>query len=53
MENNCAFGPADGCAPFVQSYINAGAKTLLLGPTWPDVGQTFRIAQKALPWLRG
>ncbi len=52
VENNCAFGPADECAAFVQSYIDAGAKTVLLGPTWPDVGQTSRIAQEVLPRLK-
>ena len=35
VEHNCAFGSADECAAFGQSYIDAGAKTILLGPTWP------------------
>ena len=52
VENNCGFGPADECAAFVQSYIDAGAKTVLLSPTWPDVGQTSRIAQEVLPRLK-
>ena len=52
VENNCVFGPADECAAFVQSYIDAGAKTVLLAPTWPDVGQTSRIAQEVLPRLK-
>ncbi len=52
VENSCAFGPADECAAFIQKYIDAGAKTILLGPTWPDVGQIRRIAEEVVPLLK-
>ena len=52
VDDNCAFGQADECAEFIQSYIDAGAKTILLGPTWPDVAQISRISQEVLPRLR-
>ncbi len=50
--NNCAFGPAEQCAEKIQGFIDAGAKTMLLGPTWPDVSQITRIAEEVVPLLR-
>lgn len=52
VENNCAFGTPGECAAKIQGYIDAGAKTMMLGPTWPDVGQITRIAQDVMPLLR-
>jgi alkanesulfonate monooxygenase SsuD/methylene tetrahydromethanopterin reductase-like flavin-dependent oxidoreductase (luciferase family) len=52
VENNCAFGPAQECAAKIQGFIDAGAKTMILGPTWPDVDQITRIAEEVVPLLR-
>ncbi len=52
VENSCAFGPATECAAKIQPYIDAGVKTMMLGPAWPDVGQITRIAQEVLPLLK-
>ena len=52
VENNCAFGPPEQCAAKIQGYLDAGAKTVMLGPTWPDVGQITRIAQDVVPLLK-
>ena len=52
VEGNTAYGPPDVCAARVQSYIDAGAKTMLLGPTWPDVHQLDLIARELVPLLR-
>ncbi len=52
VENDCAYGPPDECAAKVQSFIDAGAKTMILGPTWPDVHQVTRIANEVIPKLR-
>ena len=52
VENACAFGPAEACAEKIQGYIDAGAKTMILGPTWPEVAQIERIAQEVMPLLR-
>ena len=52
VENNCAFGPAADCAAKIQPYIDAGVKTMMLGPTWPDVAQITRISQDVLPLLK-
>ena len=51
VENDCAYGPADECAAKVQSFIDAGAKTMILGPTWPDTNQLARIANEVVPKL--
>ncbi len=52
VENACAFGSAADCAAKIQGFIDAGAKTMMLGPTWPDVGQITRIAEEVVPLLR-
>lgn len=52
MENNCAYGSGDQFAERVQRYIDAGAKTIILGPTWPDSGQIERIWNKVGPKLK-
>ncbi len=52
VENNCAFGTPGDCAAKIQGYIDAGAKTMMLGPTWPDVGQITRIAEDVVPLLK-
>ena len=52
VENACAFGPAAECAAKIQPFIDAGVKTMMLGPTWPDVGQITRISQEVLPLLK-
>ena len=52
VENNCAFGTPAACASKIQGYIDAGAKTMMLGPTWPDIGQIARIAEDVVPLLK-
>ncbi len=52
VENNCAFGSPEECAAMVQAFIDAGTKSLILGPTWPDVAQITRIAREVVPKLR-
>ena len=52
VDNNCAFGTSEQCAEKIQGYIDAGAKTMILGPTWPDVSQITRIAEEVVPLLR-
>jgi alkanesulfonate monooxygenase SsuD/methylene tetrahydromethanopterin reductase-like flavin-dependent oxidoreductase (luciferase family) len=51
-EAHCAFGPPEACAARLQGFIDAGVKTLILGPPWPDVEQVTRIAHEVLPRLR-
>ena len=52
VENNCAFGPAEACAEKLQPFIDAGCKTLILGPTWPEAAQIERIWSEVVPLLR-
>ena len=52
VDNNCVFGPAEECAAKIQGFIDAGAKTMILGPTWPDVDQIERIAREVVPLLK-
>ncbi len=52
VDNNCVYGPPDECAAKIQGFIDAGAKTMILGPTWPDVDQVTRIANEVVPLLR-
>ncbi len=52
VETNCVFGPPKDCAAKIQGFIIAGAKTVILGPTWPDVEQATRIANEVAPQLR-
>ena len=52
VENNCAFGSPEDCAEKIQGFIDAGAKTMMLGPTWPDVDQIKRIADQVVPLLK-
>ena len=52
VDNNCVFGPAEECAAKIQGFIDAGAKTMILGPTWPDVDQIERITREVVPLLR-
>ena len=52
VDSNCAFGPAEECAGRIQGFIDAGVKTVMLGPTWPDVEQVSRIAAEVIPRLR-
>ena len=49
---NCAFSPPEVCAARIQVFLDAGAKTVMLGPTWPDVGQVRRIAHDVVPRLQ-
>ena len=49
---NCAFGPPEVCATRIQGFLDAGVKTVMLGPTWPDVEQVTRIAQEVVPRLQ-
>ena len=52
VDNNCVFGSAEECATKIQGFIDAGAKTMILGPTWPDVDQIERIAREVVPLLK-
>ena len=52
VDNNCVFGSAEECAAMIQGFIDAGAKTMILGPTWPDVDQIERIAREVVPLLK-
>ena len=52
VEAACAFGTAQECAAYAQAYIDAGAKKIILGPTWPDPVQIERIAQEVIPLLK-
>ena len=52
VATNCVSGPPDECAAKIQGFIDAGAKTMILGPTWPDVDQVTRIADEVVPLLR-
>lgn len=51
VEQNCVYGPPEECASKIQRFIDAGAKTLILGPTWPDGEQARRIAEEVVPIL--
>ena len=52
VENNCAYGTGEQCAEVIQRYIDNGAKTIILGPTWPDNSQIERIWNEIVPRLR-
>jgi probable F420-dependent oxidoreductase len=52
VETNCIFGSPKECAAKLQGFIDAGAKTLMLGPTRPDVDQVTQIATEVVPLLR-
>ena len=52
VENNCAYGNGEQCAEFINRYIDAGAKTIILGPTWPETGQIDRIWNEVVPKLK-
>mgnify|MGYP001378114339 CR=1 FL=1 len=52
-KQNCAtYVESADCAAKIQPYIDAGAKTMMLGPAWPDVAQITRIAKEVLPLLK-
>jgi probable F420-dependent oxidoreductase len=52
VENVCAFGRPEDCAEKLQAYIDAGAQTVMVGPTWPDPAQIERISAEVAPLLR-
>ena len=52
VEQNCVFGPAQEYVAKIQGFIDAGIKTVVLGPPWPDVVQVQRIAEQVAPNLR-
>ena len=52
VENACAFGRPEDCAARLQAYIDAGAQTVMVGPTWPDPAQIERISANVAPLLR-
>lgn len=45
------FGPPQECAGKLQELADAGAKTLMLGMTWPDRAELARIAREIVPRL--
>jgi alkanesulfonate monooxygenase SsuD/methylene tetrahydromethanopterin reductase-like flavin-dependent oxidoreductase (luciferase family) len=49
---NCVFGSPKECAAKIQGFIDAGAKTIILGPTRPDVEQVTRIARDVVPQVQ-
>ena len=51
VDNYCAFGPLEECAAKIQRFIDAGAKTIILGPPWPEVEQAKLIANQVVPRL--
>ena len=51
VEANCAYGPPEECAAKIQPFIDADAKTVMLGPCDTDVEQIRAIAQDVLPLL--
>ncbi|PKB83199.1 MAG: hypothetical protein BZY88_02580 [SAR202 cluster bacterium Io17-Chloro-G9] len=51
VDTNCAFGPPEECAAKIQPFIDAGAKTIMLGPCDPDEEQLKLIAQDVVPLL--
>ena len=51
VEANCAFGPPEECAAKIQPFIDADAKTVMLGPCDTDVEQLKLIAQDVVPLL--
>ncbi|MBI3330472.1 MAG: TIGR03619 family F420-dependent LLM class oxidoreductase, partial [Nitrospinae bacterium] len=52
VDAHCAFGPPEACAAKIQGFLDAGVKTVMLGPTGPDVEQVTRIANDLVPRLR-
>jgi probable F420-dependent oxidoreductase len=52
VDANCAFGPPAVCAAKIQGFLDVGAKTVMLGPSWPDVEQVRRIANEVVPRLQ-
>ena len=48
VDANCALGPPEVCTARLQGFLDAGAKTVMLGPTWPDVEQVRRFAHDAV-----
>ena len=52
VDTNCAFGPPEVCAARSQGLLNAGAKTVMLGPTWLDVERVRCIAHDLVPRMQ-
>ena len=52
VDANCAFGPPEVCAAKIQGFLDAGVKTVMLGPPWPDVAHVTRIANDVVPRLQ-
>jgi|RhiMetdeSRZDD1v2_1073273.scaffolds.fasta_scaffold461627_2 probable F420-dependent oxidoreductase len=52
VDTNCAFGPPAVCAATIQRFLDAGVKTIMLGPARPDVEQVTRIANEVVPRLQ-
>jgi hypothetical protein len=52
VDANCAFGPSEIYAAKSQSFLDAGAKTVRVGPPWPGVEQVRRIAHEVVPHLQ-
>lgn len=45
------FGPPQECVERLREFAGAGAKTLMLGMTWPDRDELARIAREIAPRL--
>ena len=51
VDEHCAFGSPDRCAAKIQPFIDAGAKTIMLGPCDTNVDQLQMIAEAVVPPL--
>ena len=51
VDRNCPFGPTEVCARGIQSYLDAGVTTLMLGLARPDVGELERLHNEVLSLL--
>jgi alkanesulfonate monooxygenase SsuD/methylene tetrahydromethanopterin reductase-like flavin-dependent oxidoreductase (luciferase family) len=52
VDKHSIFGPPQACAARIEGIIDAGAKTIILWPTWPDVEQRTRTASEVIPLLQ-
>jgi probable F420-dependent oxidoreductase len=51
VDANCVYGPPEACAEKIQAFIEAGAKTVMLGPARLELEQLTRLAVEVMPLL--
>jgi len=51
VEDFAACGPPEECAHYIQQYIDAGARTIILGPTGLDIHQLELLTERVLPLM--